>query len=69
MEFIDLVQSISQKFKLSSFKDTANSLLDLVSQYPGGVSENIVESHFVRCWKLTLLPGFQILKLILDRLY
>ena len=48
MDFIDLVQSISQKFKLSSFKNTANSLLDLVSQYPGGVSENIVESHFVR---------------------
>ena len=46
MDFIDLADSYAKKFKIS-FNQAAINIAILVAQYPGGVTENIVQSNFV----------------------
>jgi hypothetical protein len=46
MEFIELADLYAQKFKIS-WNQSAVTIAHLVLQYPGGVTNNIVESNFV----------------------
>ena len=46
MDFIDIADSYAQKFQIS-WDQAAVNIATLATQYPGGVTSNIVQSNFV----------------------